>query len=239
MRVAYHLKTLLARHPILALPIARTRGHGVVVGSDTDLVIEGFPRTGSSFAVAAFRRAQPLELTIAHHVHAPAQVLFAVRHDIPAIVLVRPPEDSVISQVIRSPRISIRQGLMGYLRFYRPLLSVRDEFETATFDEVTQDFGAVIRRVNKRYGTAFSEFEHTENSVAAVFQEIEADYLTREPPGLRFEEVVPRPSAYRRHRKSELREPYLDPSLAPLRTRADEVYERLVNGRDSESFSLS
>jgi hypothetical protein len=231
MGVAYHLKTLIACHPILALPIARARGHGIVVGSKTDLVIEGFPRTGSSFAVAAFERAQPLELTIAHHVHAPAQVLYAVRHDIPAVVLVRPPEDSVISQVIRSPQISIRQGLMGYVRFYEPLLPVRGEFETATFDEVTQDFGAVIRRVNTRYGTGFSEFEHTESNVAAVLQEIEADYLTREPPGLRFEEIVPRPSAYRRQRKSELREPYRTPSLAPLRARADEVYERLVNQR--------
>jgi hypothetical protein len=238
MGVAYHLKTLIARHPSLAIPIARARGHGAVVSSEADLVIEGFPRTGSTFAVAAFQHAQPIELTIAHHVHAPAQVLYAVRHDIPALVLVRPPEDSVISQVIRNPRISIRQGLIGYIRFYGPLLPVREEFETATFDEVTQDFGAVVRRVNRRYGTVFCEFEHTESNVAAVLKGIEAWYQTQEPPGLRFEEIVPRPSAFRRLRKIELRDPYRAPSLTPLRARADEVYESLVNRRDSESLSM-
>ena len=55
---AYGLKSRLAAVPALALPIARARGRGEVVGPQTDVVIESFPRCASSFAVAAFRLAQ-------------------------------------------------------------------------------------------------------------------------------------------------------------------------------------
>ena len=57
------LVRLTAKYPSLALPIARRR-HGVPVGPSTEVVIEGFPRSGTSFAVAAFRIAQrrPVEI---------------------------------------------------------------------------------------------------------------------------------------------------------------------------------
>jgi hypothetical protein len=228
MGLAYPLKTIVARYPMLALPVARVRRHGEVVGPHTDLVIEGFPRTGTTFAVAAFRQAQPTHWSLAHHVHAPAQILYAVRHRIPALVVVRWPEDCVLSQVIRNPNITIRQRLMGYIRFYEPLLSVRSRFESASFDEVTCSFGDTIRRINARYGTRFSEFRHSKDNAAAVIREIEADYLTRELPGRRFEEIVPRPSQYRRQRKKELLGVYRRSSLAPLRARAEGLFDRFV-----------
>ena len=47
----------MAQHPLLALPAARLRGHGVVLSPRTEVVIEGYPRSANSFAVAAFRLA--------------------------------------------------------------------------------------------------------------------------------------------------------------------------------------
>src|SRR5437868_13667498 len=64
----YEAKTLLARYPSLALPIARRRGHGEVLDDATEIVIEGYPRAASSFAVAAFRAAQGRPVGVAHHV---------------------------------------------------------------------------------------------------------------------------------------------------------------------------
>jgi hypothetical protein len=231
MGVLYDLKTLVARYPPLALPLARLRrGHGEVVFRDTEIVIEGFPRTGSSFAVAAFRRAQGRPVRVAHHVHAPAQVMAAVRWGIPALVLIREPEDSVLSLVIRNPEIPIAQALTGYERFYQPLLSRRRRFAAATFDEVVEDFGKVIDRINERYGTGFARFEHTEENAASILAEIEEDYLTRDPPGEHFERIVPRPSDRRLQLKEELRERYRDPALAGARARAGSLYERFVSG---------
>ncbi|HEV8681900.1 MAG TPA: hypothetical protein VGS09_03865 [Actinomycetota bacterium] len=229
MGLLYELKTLVARYPPLALPVARLRrGHGEVVSRQTEIVIEGFPRTGSSFAVAAFRRAQGRPVRVAHHVHAPAQVMAAVRWRIPALVLIRGPEDSVLSLVIRNSEIPIAQALTAYERFYRPLLPARDRFEVASFNDVVEDFGEVIDRINKRYGADFVRFEHTEDNVASILAEIEEDYLTRDPPGERFERIVPRPSERRVRLKEKLRERYRHPALAEIRARADSVYNRFV-----------
>ena len=52
-RALYEIKTMVGRYPRLAIPVARRR-HGMPVGADTNLVIEGFPRSGLTFAVVAF-----------------------------------------------------------------------------------------------------------------------------------------------------------------------------------------
>jgi hypothetical protein len=231
MGLLYELKTLVARYPPIALPVARLRrGHGEVVSRRTEIVIEGFPRTGSSFAVAAFRRAQGRPVRVAHHVHAPAQVMAAVRWGIPALVLIRSPEDSVLSLVIRNPEIPLAQALNAYERFYRPLLPARDRFVAASFDEVVTDFGGVIDRINDRYGAAFARFDHTEENVASALAEIEEDYLTRDSAGDHFERVVPRPSEHRLQLKEELREQYRQPGLAAARARGEALYDRFVSG---------
>jgi hypothetical protein len=58
------------------------------VSRTTQLVIEGYPRLGNTFAVVAFLQAQKEDVRIAHHLHAPAQVIRAARWRIPTIVLI-------------------------------------------------------------------------------------------------------------------------------------------------------
>jgi hypothetical protein len=227
--LTYRVKTVVAQYPLLALPIARLRrGHGEVVARDTEIVIEGFPRTGSSFAVAAFRRAQGRPVKVAHHVHAPAQLKAAVRWHIPALVLIRRPEDAIVSYLIREPDLPMHLALGSYIRFYRPLLPLRDRLVVATFEQVVNDFGNVIARVNDAYGTRFVPFDHRSETVASVFREIEEDYLTRDPPGERFERIVPRPSERRRQIAEVLRPRYREPALATMRRRAETLYQRFV-----------
>ncbi len=218
----------MARYPALAIPIARRR-HGIPVGDDTQIVIEGFPRTGTSFAVTAFDIAQERSVRIACHVHAPAQVLEGVRRGLPALVIAREPEDTVLSFVIRNPHLGLRQALRGYLRFYEPLLPVRDRVVVGRFDEVTTDFGAVIRRVNERFATSFREFEHTEESARRVFEEIEGDYRGRLPEGEALERQVARPSEWRRRLKADLASAYRAPATRDLRSRAERAFGALVD----------
>jgi hypothetical protein len=225
----YQAKTLVAMHPRLALPVARVRAHGEVVTRDTDIVIEGFPRTGSSFAVAALRRAHDRPVRIAHHVHAPAQVIAAVRWGIPALVLIREPEDSILSMVIRNRGVGIAQAIRGYRRFYTPLMPMRDNFVTATFEAVTTDFGKVVVRINDRFGTRFLPFEHTAEEAHSILMEIEEDYLTRNEPGERFERIVARPSELRQKLKEELRPRYRDPELARVRSAVESLYHRFLD----------
>ena len=94
-RLLYEGKTILARSPTLALPVARLRGHGEPFDPGVDIVIEGFPRSANSVAVHAFRVAQDRPVRIAHHLHAPAQVIAAVPAPEDENRLIRETEDSL------------------------------------------------------------------------------------------------------------------------------------------------
>jgi len=221
-RAAFEVKTVVAEYPALAIPIARRR-HGIPVRDDTDLVIEGFSRTGTSFAVAAFSMAQPQPLEVACHVHAPGQVIAAVRRGLPALVVAREPEGTVLSFVVRNPHLSMAQALRGYIRFYRPLVSLRDDVVVGDFLDITADFGAVTRRLNDRFATAFALFEHTPENVARCFAEIDGDYQRR-VSGEALERSVARPSEVREAMKEALRDRYRAPALARLRSNAEDAY---------------
>jgi hypothetical protein len=76
------------------------------VTPDTQVVIEGFPRSGNSFARRAFIMAQEetFDVTrIAHHLHVPAQIVRAAQWRIPTLVLIRRPRDAVLSFAVWDP----------------------------------------------------------------------------------------------------------------------------------------
>lgn len=206
------------------MPIARLRGHGVIVDANTAILIEGFPRSANSFSVAAFDYAQPGHPRIAHHLHAPAHVDEAMRLGVPAIVLIRDPDDAVIELSIARPHVTLRQSLRTYLVFYGSLLGKREGFVVAPFPQVTTDFGAVIREVNLRFGTSFGEFLHTAENEHAVFDAMDAYWRGRATATDEVERRVGRPSAERERMKEALRPAYMAPELSALRERARSLY---------------
>ncbi len=227
----YDAKTSIARYPAVAMSLQRLRRRGELVDEHTQVVIEAFPRCASSFAVAAFRLAQePNPTHIAHHTHMPAQVLEGVRRGLPTLVLLRPALDAVVSHLIRSPDLGPSSAMRGYLRFYGPLVSRRGGFVTATFDEVVGSFGVAIERLNLRFATAFTSFEHTPANVARIEGEIERDYRAREGSGTTLEAVIPRPSATRDAIKAEVAERVRREVSPRVLADAHAVYRALVPG---------
>jgi len=219
----------LSEWPAVYLPFARLKYRRVpnrVVAADTELVIEGFQRSGNTFSAAAFDMAQGRPIKSAHHLHSSAQVLQAVRLGVPVLLLIRNPRDTVISHVIREPCVTMRQSLSAWTRFYGSLLPVRDAVFVADFSRVSTDFGAVIRDFNVRYGTGYKEFDHTEENVARCFDAIEDRNRARF--GTIVEGKVARPSQERAGRKAELTAQFDDPALADMRDRAFEVYHAFV-----------
>lgn len=228
-RGLYAVETRVARYPLLAQPLARLRGEGVLVDGNTDLVIESFPRCASSFAVAAFEMSQrPRTVRVAHHVHTPAHVMVAVRLGVPTLVLIREPEDVVVSHLIRRPGRTVKDVLSGYLRFYEPLLVHRPGFVVGAFREVVGEFGSLTRRVNERFGTTFREFEHTPENVARCLGEIEAEWRRRRGEGS-LERIVPRPSEAREQVKPRIRERYRTEASAALRGRAERLFRAFTS----------
>ena len=64
---------------------------------DTQVVIEGFPRSANGFMVSVFKNTQPQSLKIAHHMYLPSQVIRGVQFNIPTIVLIREPKAAIAS----------------------------------------------------------------------------------------------------------------------------------------------
>jgi hypothetical protein len=260
-RARYELRTVAADYPSIYLPFARrahAAGPGKVLGPDTELVIEGFTRSGTTFAVVAFQMAQARLVRVARHLHASAHVIAAVRRGLPTVVCVRRPEPTVLSQVIREPHVTLAQSLRSFARFYESIHPYRSHLVIATFEQLISDFGACIAALNARFGTDFGLFEHTEDNVKRCFELIEHrsrggrlrkvlgdfqsglvsirdvfDAIVEEGShdlaGL-DERWVARPSAQRDLLKAELKEAYESAALAKPRARAERAYRQFVRG---------
>jgi hypothetical protein len=224
-KVRHELVSLIRPHPRIFLPYAIvTRGSRAHrIRRNSQIVIEGFERSGNTFAVLAFSASQPQPVEIAHHLHAAAQVVQAVRWRIPALVLFRRPEDAILSFLLFHPALSASQAMSTYIRFYAPLLPYRDRLVLARFDTVTTDFGSVIRCVNGKFGTDFVEFDHSDEKVRKLVASMDDEERTKSGR-IWVEEVTPRPSAWREERKEAIRPRFHDAALAGLRRRVDEIY---------------
>ncbi|MFK5949766.1 MAG: hypothetical protein QM500_13465, partial [Methylococcales bacterium] len=169
----------------------------LAINKNTDIVIEGFPRSANTFAVVAFEKSQKTAVSIAHHLHVPSQILQASKLEIPTIVLIREPVAAICSFVIREPHISLKAALNDYITFYNTITPVKESFVIAKFEDVTSDYGKIINEVNIKFGTNFSLFNHKVDSVNDVFSRL--DSLEEEKKsGTTNETKVARPSNTRK-----------------------------------------
>ena len=242
VRTRLRARSLIGQYPALYLPLARwkrrrdlrhARRWGTPpermgpVFRDTEAVIEGFPRSANTFAATAFEVAQSRPVRVARHLHVPSQIIAGARLGIPTIVLVRDPDEAVLSLSLWTPHITLEDGLRDYIRFHRRILPYRNRFVVATFEEVSTDFGKVIRRLNERFGSSFQEFQHTEENVALCFRIIEEH--DRTTTGKVVEKTVARPSQQRERMKDALRSALRSPKLARPRADAYDIYETLTS----------
>lgn len=207
-RIKPELRSFLGKYPEVFLPFYRLMGrHGCqVVDKQTDIVIEGYPRSANTFAVAAFSLAQRQSVRIAHHLHVPAQIIQAVKWNIPTLVLIRNPEDAVLSRIVRRSSLSLGFALRDYIRFYENIRRYGKGFVLATFEESIHDFGEVTARINDHFGCNFYVFEHTPRNVDRVFREVERMDLLDTGQDRIDEDTVARPSEKRDYVKLQLSE---------------------------------
>ncbi len=199
---------------------------------DTALVIDGFLRSGNTYSVAAFVIANGDDLHLGRHLHGAPHILRAARLGVPALVLIRRPEEAVTSYLIRRPSLTPDDAVVEYVDFYRTCWRVRDHFVVGVFDDVIADFGSVVRAVNQQFGTSFLPYEPTPENQASAFALVE-EMNRRECRGEVVESHVGRPSPDRGRRKEEITALIREHGSPSLMARADDWYERYV-ARSSE-----
>ncbi len=236
-RLRYVTRYRVSLHPTIYIPFARRHyaDTGIeVVGPDTELVIEGFGRSGSTFAVDAFESAQERPVRIAHHTHAAAQVVVGVRMGLPTLLIVRHPEAATLSHMARRS-IPAKPALKSWILYHERILPCRDGMVVASFESVTTDLGTVIRRLNRRFGTDYREFAHTEENAARVVEMIEQRNRERFPDGRdEGSRSLARPTPQREALKDSFRRELEAPALRRLRERARRVYADLIPDRGPE-----
>lgn len=220
----YTFRSTVSREPLLA-PLhrlivwwtqAKMRGHidtrECRVGPDTELVLDGFQGTANSFATRAFKMAQDRSVRIAHHLHAPAQIIKGARNGIPTIVTIRNPIDAAASLLSRWPYISPDQALRSYARFYEKLEPYKDRVIVSPFSQTTGHLDRVFEALNRRFDTDFAVFEHTEGQIRDL----------RDPAALQSRE-----EQRRRSRKTEAKQTLGTDSSPALRRRASTIHRHL------------
>lgn len=225
----FRLKRLARRfvwaRPTIYAPIALLRRRTNVLRFDHQLYIDGFPRSGNSFAVKAFQCANP-DLSVRSHKHIPTFIIQSARLNKPGMVPLRYPIDAAISWAIFTGG-SLRDTLAYYNDYHSVLLKHHEPLFFVSFESIKGDFGKVMSDFNTRWGTNYVPFQHTLANVARCMAQIEADYTNAD--GEVAELKVPRPSVHRQPLRQKLLQ-QLNHSRATQEElgRANELYQNLA-----------
>jgi hypothetical protein len=195
------------------------------VSRDTEIVIEGFPRCGNTFAVIAFQQAQKRKMKIAHHLHVPAQIRFATRNGIPTLVLIREPLEAISSLIVRHPERTPETCFMEYNNFYSSILPFKDKFVVSNFNETVNDLGSVTARLNERFGTSFKCFAHSEENIEAVFKKIDENNQILEDGSIL---QLAKPAKEKERPKAEIKTILKSGQFKALLKRAEDAFRTLV-----------
>jgi hypothetical protein len=198
------------------------------VRPSTQLVVEGFPRSGNTFAAMAIRLAQPEPPVMASHVHIPAQVRRAAVLHVPILLVVRPAEDAVVSMAVADPHHRVRSLLRYWVHYHRTIVPLLDQLVVGTFEQVTTDLAAVVERVNDRFECELTPPDSGPDATERVFAAI--DLKQRDVHAAsKFHQGVARPDARRADAAAERRVELEATAEADLRSDAAELYERFAS----------
>lgn len=169
----YSLRDFCGKYPLLFYSTygLKPANRQLSISDSTQLAIEGFPRSANSYAVLAFESVNP-QVKVAHHLHVPAQILRAAKRQIPALVLVRNPEDAVSSFFLRNPEQSVVRALKNYISFYRAIAPYHQSYVVGKFEDITQNYAKTIEQINLKFHTKFALPELSASDRQKVFQQI-------------------------------------------------------------------
>ena len=200
------------------------------VGSNTALIVEGYPRCGNSFAFSTILKRSDPPLNIAHHIHLPVQVKAGVELSLPVLVLVREPKDAIGSFValqLQAGRLEgkfqdlsdadlifrIREAARYYARFYERIIEIKQGFLLAPFELVVRDFSKVLETLNTCYGFSFNSIPISEREKKQVFS-VGGYHLS--------------PNEERNNHKARIAALYPDAVSQTLQQRTRNIYQMLL-----------
>ncbi len=172
----FNIKQFIRRHPALYFSICgffSSRIRELRAYPDSELVIEGFPRSANTSSVYAFLHAQKRPVKLGHHLHTVAHVKYAVQNQVPCLVITRSPVDCITSLMVMRGGGNPRKLLSEYIDFTKEISKLRKDIVLVSFTSIVEsDFGFAISLINERFGTQFAMPTGSNNEKSWVNQQI-------------------------------------------------------------------
>ena len=177
------------------------------------IVVDGFPGSANSFAMRALRAMQDPATTclIGNHYHSPAETIRATALNIPVLLTLRRPVESVSSMVRRWSFVPFNSALRWYAMFYKAVEPHLDKMVVSDFDMTTSRFPVVVGAVNNRFGTEFSTI-------------LPEDRMEEFEPRLHQDQQE---QSRRKKESAFMRERFMKATTQECRDTAESIYERL------------
>ena len=160
-------RKILEKSPVLftysgiLLNVVKGKSTTRFVTRQTNITVEGFPRSSNSYLSRVVRYCSATDLIMATHIHSSANILRSLQLGKPTVVLIRHPEDAILSlmslgleldqKANRKPReIDFKADFEKYTAFYAPLLKKKSKLILFDFTEVTTDIKKVIATISAK-----------------------------------------------------------------------------------------
>ena len=136
--IKWKLKNFITQNEFLfkAMKLAFFKG-AVHVKENHHLTLEGFPRSGNTFCIAAILTMASNEVYISRHRHEIGQVVRSLKYNVPVNIIIRDPANSITSFVIRE-RVSLKFALSYYHQYHSYILRKSYQISVFDFDEFVQ-----------------------------------------------------------------------------------------------------
>ncbi|MEO8116290.1 MAG: hypothetical protein ABI653_01500, partial [Bacteroidota bacterium] len=193
---------------------------------NTDIIIDGFPRSANTYATFAFDTVQNQKFNIAHHIHKKSQFLIGAKYKIPAILLIRNPSDCIVSTLIRQPKYNPETLLAGYFYMYNSLQKM-DSYVVGEFSQVLNNYGLIIRNVNSKFGTEFNIYEKSDFNETKVKEIVQSQDELKDAAD--YEQRVAYPTEKRKEDKQRLKKIIQQPKYSKQLGKCTGVYEKIIS----------
>ncbi len=145
---------MVGRRPAL-LPLARRSTgarHSSMITERTQLVIEGFTRSGASATQRVVRQVAP-DVVLPVPVHLPSQLKVAVARGLPTLLLIRDPVDTVAARLAADPGLAIDEVLDSYVHYHTDVWDLVEGVVVVTYSMARSDLRPALVALDRLAGT--------------------------------------------------------------------------------------
>lgn len=170
----------------------------------TSLVVDGFPRSANSYCYYALMHALRSVGEVRGHTHGAGIYGYTRRKSIPAVALIRKPEDAVSSFLQYNPRLTPDSALRSYILFNETVLKFSSSIMVVSFETATQDFAAVLDSIASTFPSlASAQTTWTESDERTAREAVASSHFERHGGKLSVSKI-PLPQSTRGAMRDEL-----------------------------------